>query len=160
MQNHQVVIDAANRTINFPHVEMTLAMTDEMKISDPKSLQILPEGNQTLLPQQTTTVNAVVITTNANDVTGAVQPLLQFDETGTIIVAPAFAKAHNKRVNIRVANSTDFPRTIKHHKQLAELQILQPEDTKKIRTIDVATLTILQDPNDTKMYVNELMRSS
>ena len=160
MQNHQVVIDAANRTINFPHVEMTLAMTDEMKISDPKPLQILAEGNQTLLPQQTTTVNAVVITTNANDVTGAVQPLLQFDETGTIIVAPALAKAHNKRVNIRVANSTDFPSTIKHHKQLAELQILQPEDTKKIRTIDVAALTILQDPNDTQMYVNELMRSS
>ena len=31
MRNHQAVIDTANGTINFPHVEMTLAMTDEMK---------------------------------------------------------------------------------------------------------------------------------
>ena len=49
---------------------MTLAMTDEMKNCNPKSLQIMTEGNQTLPPQQTTTVSAIVITTNTNDVTG------------------------------------------------------------------------------------------
>ena len=107
MRNHQAVIDTANGTINFPHVEITLAMTDEMKKCNPKPLQIMAEGNQTLLPQQTTTVNAIVITTNMNDVTGAVQPLPQFDETATIIVAPALATAHNRRLNIRIANLTD-----------------------------------------------------
>ena len=39
---------------------------------------------------------------------------------------------------------------------MAELQILRPEDTKQIRPVDVATLTTLQDPDDTHMYVNEL----
>ena len=52
MRNHQAVIDTANGTINFPHVEMTLAMTDERKNCNPKQLQILSEGNQTLLPRQ------------------------------------------------------------------------------------------------------------
>ena len=159
MRNHQAVIDTANGTINFPHVEMTLAMTDEMKNCNPKPLQIMAEGNQTLLPQQTTTVNAIVITTNTNDVTGAIQPLPQFDETATIIVAPALATAHNKRINIRVANLTDFPHTIKNHTKLAEMQILKPEDTKHIRPIDAAALKLLQDPDDTHMYVNELMKS-
>ena len=60
MRNHQAVIDIANGTIHFPHVEMTLAMTDEMKNSNPKSLQIMARRKQTLSPQQTTTVNAVV----------------------------------------------------------------------------------------------------
>ena len=129
MRNHQAVIDTANGTINFPHVEMTLAMTDEMKKCNPKPLQIMAEGNQTLPPQQTTTVNAIVITTNMHDVTGAVQPLPQFDEATTIIVAPALATAHNKRLNILIANLTDFPHTIKNHTKLAELQILKPEDT-------------------------------
>ena len=46
MRNHQAVIDTANGTINFPHVEMTFAMTDEMKNCKPKSLQIMAEGNQ------------------------------------------------------------------------------------------------------------------
>ena len=160
MRNHQAVIDTANGTITFPHVEMTLAMTDEMKNCNPKPLQIMAEGNQTLPPQQTTTVNAIVITTNTTDVTGAIQPLPQFDESATIIIAPALATAHNKRINIRIANLTDFPHTIKNHTKLAELQILKPEDTKQIRPIDVATLTTLQDPDDTHMYVNELMKST
>ena len=160
MRNHQAVIDTANGTITFPHVEMTLAMTDEKKNCNPKPLQIMAEGNQTLPPQQTTTVNAIVKTTNAINITGAVQPLPQFDETATIIVEPALATAHNKRINLRIANLTDFPHTIKNHTKLAELQILKPEDTKQIRPVDVATLTTLQDRDDTHMYVNERMKST
>ena len=120
----------------------------------------MAEGRQTTPPQQTTTVSAIVITTNANDVTGTVQPLPQFDETATIIVAPALATTHNKRINIRIANLTDFPHTIKNHTKLAELQNLKPEETKQIRPIDAAALKLLQDPDDTHMYVNELMKSS
>ena len=78
----------------------------------------MAEGNQTLPRQQTTTVNAIVITTNAINITGAIQPLPQFDETATIIVAPALATAHNKRINLRIANLTDFPHTIKKPYQI------------------------------------------
>ena len=45
MRIHQAVIDTANGTIKFPHVEMTLALTDERKNCNPKTLQILVEGN-------------------------------------------------------------------------------------------------------------------
>ena len=120
----------------------------------------MAERNQTLLPHQTTTANAIVITTNATDITGAVQLLPQFDVTATIIVAPAQATAHNKRINLRIANLTDFLHTMKNHTKLAELQILKPEDTKQIRLIDVATLTTLQDPDDTHMYIMELKKST
>ena len=115
LRNHQAVLDTANGTIILPHFEMTLPMTDEMKNCNPKPLQITAEGSQAK-PPQPTTVSAMVITPNTNDVTGAVQPLPQFDETATIIVAPALATAHNKRLNFRIANLTDFPHTIKNHK--------------------------------------------
>ena len=134
---------------------MTLAMTDEMKNCNPKPLQIVAEGNQTLLPQQTTTVKALVITT-----TGAVQPLPQFDETATIIFAPALATAQNKRINIRKTNLTDFPHTIKNHTKIVKLQILKPEDTKQLRPIEAAALKLLEDPDDTHMYVNEITKSN
>ena len=123
---------------------MTLAMTDEMKNCNPKPPQIMAERNQTLSPQQTTTVSAKVITTNTNDVTGTVQPLPQFDETATIIVAPALATVHNKRINIRIANLTDFPHAIKNHTKVADSQILKPEETKQIRPIDAAALKLLR----------------
>ena len=77
-----------------------------------------------------------------------------------IIVAPALATAHNKRLNIRIANLTDFPHTIKNHTKLAELQILKPEETKQIRPVDAAALKLLEDPDDTHMYVNELMKAN
>ena len=35
IRNHQTVIDTANLTINLPHVEMTLAMTDEIENLQP-----------------------------------------------------------------------------------------------------------------------------
>ena len=94
-----------------------------------------------------------------NNVTGAIQPLPQFDETATIIIAPALVTAHIKRLSIRIANLTDFPHTIKNHSKLAEMQILKPEDTKQIRPSDAAALKLLQDPDHTHMYVNELMKS-
>ena len=96
-----------------------------MKNCNPKPLQILTERNQKLLSQPTITVNAVVITINTNDVTDAVEPLPHFDATAPINVAPALATAHNKRINIRIANLTHFPYTIKNHTNLAELQILK-----------------------------------
>ena len=120
----------------------------------------MAEGHQTLLPQRTTTVHAVVFTTNTNNVTGAVKPLPQFDETATIFVASALATTYNKNKNIRIANLTGFPHTIKNHTKLAELQTLKPEDMKQIQPIDAASLKLVQDPDDTHMYVNELMKYS
>ena len=88
IRNHQAVIDTTIGTITFPHVVMTLAMTIEMRNCNPKQLQVLTDGNQTLQPPQTTTVNAVVIISNTNDTTGAIKLQPQFDETATSIVAP------------------------------------------------------------------------
>ena len=128
MRNQQAVIGTTNGTINFHHVEMTLAMTDEMKNCKPKPFQTLTKGNQTLLPQQTTTstVNAMVVTTAFPvDIIGAMQPLPQFDETATIIIsAPALATAHDKLINIRMANLAEVPNTTKNYTKLAETQIL------------------------------------
>ena len=70
MRNHRAVIDTANGTINFLHVGITLAMTGEMKNCNPKPLRILAEGSQTLNPQHTTTVAAMVNNTSTNDVSG------------------------------------------------------------------------------------------
>ena len=119
IRNQQTVIDTASLTINLPQVEMTLAMTDEMKNCNPKPLKLLAEGQQTLLPQQTTTVNAAVITTNTNNVTSGVQPLPQCDESATTIVGnnpqqknkhqnsqPERFSAHNKESH-KIGGSTN-----------------------------------------------------
>ena len=75
---------------------------------------MLAEGNQTLHPQQATTVAAIVSTTNTSDVTGEVETLPNFYETANVIIAPALATAHKKRINVRIAYLKEFPYTIKN----------------------------------------------
>ena len=137
---------------------MTVAMTEAVKNCDPKPLQILVEGNQTLPSQQKTTIKAIVVTTKTHDITGAVQPLPQFDESANIIVKPGLVTAHNKQINIGKANLTEFLYTVQNHIKAAELQILKPDDTKQMRPMDAATLKLLEDPDDTHIYFNEIMK--
>ena len=75
----------------------------------------------------TTIKAAVVVTTNTHDVTGAVQPLPQFDESASIMAARSLATAHIKRLNIRMANIPEFPYNIKILTKVTEL--LKPDAT-------------------------------
>ena len=63
-------------------------------------------------------------------------------------------------MNIRIANLTVFPHTIKNHTKLAELQILKLEDTNQIQPNDAAALKLLQNTDDTHIYVNEFKKSN
>ena len=112
---------------------MTLAMRDEMKKSNPHPIQIRTNGTQTVPAQQTLTVNAVAITNIEHPITGTMQRQHRFDEDAQVIVTPALAIADNKKIKIRVVNTTDTPYTIPTNTKIAELQILKPDDTKNIR---------------------------
>ena len=80
MRNHQALLDTANGTITFPHVEMTLAMKDEKKKCNPHPIQIRTNGTQTVPAQQTLAINAVAITNIEHPITGTIQSHTQFDE--------------------------------------------------------------------------------
>ena len=159
MRNHQAVLDTANGTITFPHIEMTLAMKDEMKKFIPQTMQVRTNETQTTPSQQASTINAIVITIAEHTITGIIQPLPQFDENAQIIIAPAITSINAKRVKIRAINTTENPYTIPINMKVAEMQILTPEDTKHIRPIDVAALTVLEDHDDAVAYVPELMKT-
>ena len=122
MRNHQAVIDTANGTITFPHVEMTLAMTDKKKNCNPKPLQIMAEGHQTLPPQQTTTVNAIVITTNAIDITEAIQSTRKFGRR-CLLCQDQFHKKINKFATTILKFKTFTP--FKFTQQSTEIIILE-----------------------------------
>ena len=109
MRNHQALLDTANGTTTFPQVEMTLAMKDEMKKCNPQTIQIRTNGTQSVPAQKTLTVNAVAITNIEHPITGTIQPQHQFDEDAKIIVAPSLATADNKKILVRVVNTTETP---------------------------------------------------
>ena len=91
-------------------------------------------------------------------ITGTIQPLPQFDECAKLIVAPAITTARDKKVPIKIANTTDFPYKIATDTKVAELQILKPEETKMIRPVDIAAVNLLTEHDDVVTYINALMQ--
>ena len=59
-----------------------------------------------------------------------------------------------------MTKATEFPYTIKNHIKLTDLQILKPEDSKQIRPVNAAALKLLVDPDNSHMYVYELIKGN
>ena len=63
-------------------------------------------------------------------------------------------------VALRITNTTESPYTIRKHTQIAEFSVFAPEQSKFIRPVDTAILSIITegDPDPTT-FLNELLRT-
>ena len=67
----------------------------------------------------------------------------------------------DKRVAARVTNTTESSYLIKKHTQIAEFSVVTPEQSKHIKPVDMAILSMIpQDDPDLTAYLNELLRTS
>ena len=129
------------------------------KSAIPNPITKKTEAQHTILAHSNRIIYASIPVSTEHPMTGTIQPLPQFefDECAKIIVAPAITTARDKKVPIKIANTTDFPYTIATDTKIAELQILKPEETKMIRPVDIAALNLLTEHDDVVMYINALM---
>ena len=102
----------------------------------------------------TTRVNICESVRNDYPIRGTLQPFAHFDECAKLIIAPAIT-AGDKRVTIKIANTTVFLYTIIPNSKLGELQLLKSV-TKSICPVDISALNLLTDHNDLITYVNAL----
>ena len=66
----------------------------------------------------------------------------------------------DKRIAVRVTNTTESPYLIKKHTQIAEFSVVTPEQSKHIKPIDMAILSMIpQGDPDLTAYLNELLRT-
>ena len=148
LRKHAAIIDTAQGTIDFPKIQITMALTDELQKCSPKPITIKTEAKHTIPAHSTRTIYASIPVSTEHSITGTLQPLPQFDECAKLILAPAITTARDKKVPIKIANTTDFPYTIATDTKVAELQILKPEETKMIRPVDIAALNLLTEHDD------------
>ena len=67
----------------------------------------------------------------------------------------------DKRIAVRVTNTTESPYLIKKHTQIAEFSVVTPEQSKHIKPVDMAILSMIpQDVPDLTIYLNELLRTN
>ena len=158
LRKHAAILDTAQGTIDFPKIQITMALTDERQKCNPKPITIKTEANHTIPAHSTQIIYATIPVSTEHSITATIQPLPQFDECAKVIVAPAITTARDKKIPIKIANATDFPYTIAADTKMAELQILKPEETKMIRPFDIAALNLLTDHDDVVTNINALMQ--
>ena len=158
LRQHAAILDTAQGTIDFPKIQITMALTDEMQKCNTKPIMIKTESKHTIPAHATRIIYASIPVSTEHPITGTIQPLPQFDECSKLLVAPAITTARDKKVAIKIANTTDFPYTIATDTKTAEIQTLKPEETNMIRPVDTAALNLLTEHDDVVTYINALMQ--
>ena len=153
LRKHAAILDTPQRTLDFPKIQITMALTDEIQKCNPMPVTIKTESKHTIPVQSTRIKRASIPVSNDHPITGTIQP--QFDKLPQFDV---WSTHCSKRVTTKIANTTDFPYTINPNTKLAELQILKPEETKMIRPVHIVALNMLTDQDDVVTYINALMQ--
>ena len=131
LREHTAILDTAQGTIDFPKIQITMALTDERQKCNPKPFTIKTEAKHTIPTHSTRIIYAAIPVSTEHPITDTIQPLPQFDECAKVIVAPAITTARDKMVPIKIAKTTDFPYTKGTDTKIAELQILKFRNSER-----------------------------
>ena len=159
MRNNSVVIDTTHGLIHFPHLTMQVKTASSETTTKPQ--QVITDEALTIPPTTTKTITAFIDHPSKWNTTGTVTPLEKFTETASLLISHSMSTIIDKRIAVRVTNTTESAYLIKKHTQIAELSVVTSEQSKHIKPVDMAILSMIpQGDLDLTAYLNELLRSN
>ena len=159
MRNNSVVIDTTYGLIHFPHLTMQIKTASSETTTKPQP--VITDEALTIPPTTTKTITAFIDHPSKWNTTGTVTPLEKFTETANLLISHSMLTIIDKRLAVRVTNTTESPYHIKKHTQTAEISVVTPEQSKHIKPVDMAILSMIpQDDPDLTAQLNELRRTS
>ena len=158
MRNNSVVIDTTHGLIHFPHLTMQVKTASSEIPTKPQPV-IIDEA-LTIASATTKTVTAFIDHPSKWKTTGTVTPLEKFTETANLLISHSMSTIIDKRIAVRVTNTTESPYLIKKHTEIAELSVVTPEQSKHNKPVDMAILSMIpkRDPELTA-YLKEFLRT-
>ena len=159
MRNNSVVIDTTHGLIHFPHLTMQVKTASSKTTT--KTQPVITDEALTIPPTTTKTITAFIDQSSKWNTTGTLIPLEKFAETASLLVSHSMSTIFDKRIAVRVTNTTESPYHIKKHKQLAEFSVVTPEQSKHIKPVDMAIFSMIPqgDPDQTA-YLNQHLRTN
>ena len=159
MRNNSVVIDMTHGLIHFPHLTMQVKTASSETTTKPQP--VIMDEDLTIPPATTKTVTAFIDHPSKWNTTGTVTPLEKFTERASLLISHSMSTIIDKRIAVRMTNTTESPYLIKKHTQIAEFSVVTPEQSKHIKPVDMAILSMIpQDDPDLTAYLNELLRTN
>ena len=159
MRNNSVVIDTTHALIHFPHLTMRVKTASSETTTKPQP--VITDDALTIPPTTTKTITAFVDHPSKRNTTGTVTPLEKFTETASLLISHSMSTKIDRRIAVRVTNTTKSPYLTKKHTQIAEFSAVTPEQSKHIRPVDMAILSMIPlGDHDLTAYLNELLRTN
>ena len=126
-----------------------------------KPQPIITEDALTIPPTTTKRITAFVDHPSKWNTTGTVTPLEKFTETASLLTSHSRSTINNKRITVRVTNTTETPCLIEKNTQIAAFSVVTPEQSKHLKPVHMAILSMIRqgDP-DLTAYLNELLRTN
>ena len=159
MRNISVVIDTTHGLIPFPHLTMQVKTASSETTTKPQP--VITDEALKIPPTTTKTITAFIDHPSNWNTTGTVTPLEKFTETASLLISQSTSTIIDKKIAVRVTNSTESPYLITKHTQIAEFSVVPPEQSKHIKPVDMPILSMIpQDDPDLTAYLNDFLRTS
>ena len=159
MKHNSVVFDTTHGLIHFPHLTMQVKSASSQASAKPQLVLI---HDSITIPQMTTkTITAFVDQLLEWNTTGTVTPVEKFTEPASLIISHSMSTIIDRKIAVRVSNTTESPYTINKNTQIAEFSVVTPEQSKFIKPVDMAILSMIPEGDpDLVTYLTELLRTN
>ena len=109
----------------------------------------------------TKTITAFVDHSSEWNLTGTVTPVEKFTEAASLVISHSMSLITDRKIAVRVTNTTESTYTINKNTQIAEFSVLTPEQSKFIKPVDTAILSLIPEGDpDLVTYLTELLRTN
>ena len=140
MRDNCVVIDTTHGLNHFPHLTMQVSSALSQTSAKP---QVVFIHDSITIPQMTTkTITALVDHLSEWNTTGTVTPVEKFTKAARLMISHSISTRSDRKKAVRVTNTTESPYTINKNTQIADFFVITPEQSKFIKPVDTATLSM------------------
>ena len=159
MRHNSVVLDTTHGLIHFPHRTMLVKKAAIETTAKPQL--VLIQDNTTVPPMTTKTITAFVDHSSKWHTTGTVTLVEKCTEAASLLISHSISTIIDKKTAVRITNTTESAYSINKYTQIAEFSVVTPEQSKFIRPVDTAILSMIPEGDpDLTTYLTKLLRTN
>ena len=154
---HFVVMDK----LTGPIIHLTMQVKSALNQTSTKPQAVLIHDNITIPQLTTKTITAFVGHVSEWKTTGTLTPVEKFTETASLLISHSMSTIIDREIAVRVTNTTESPYTINKNPQIAELSVVNPEQSKFIKPVDMGVQGMITEGDpDLITYLTGLLRTN
>ena len=126
-----------------------------------KPQAVFIDDSITITQMTTKTITAIVDHLPEWNTTGTLPPVEKITETASLIISHSMSTIFDRKIAVRVTNTTESLYTINKKAQIAEFSVVTPEHSKFVKPVDTAILSMIPEGDpDLTTYLLELLKTN